>query len=76
VNIAGRAIEIDELRGWFDRNKPCRTHLVKEREAISVLNPAAREAYFAAEITKVADAIRGLSDNELFGIARQLRVKI
>ena len=46
-------------------------YLWKERDAIAALNRADRAAIFAAEIKKVTDAIRRLSDAELFEIVRQ-----
>ena len=70
MNWVGRAVEIDELRRAVDRGSACRGYLWKERDAIATLNRADRAAYFAAEIKKLTDVIRRLSDAELFAIVR------
>jgi hypothetical protein len=70
MNYVRRAVEIDELRRAVDRGSVCSGYLWKERDAIAALSRTARAAYFAAEIKKVADAIRRLSNAELFDIVR------
>jgi hypothetical protein len=71
MNWHGRAIEIDELQQFLEGGAACRHHLWKERDAIAAMGETEREAYLTAEIKKVVDGFRNLSDKQLFEIAKQ-----